>query len=92
MVKEESYLFSQHGDDERKNDNLSIKEVEESLLNGKILEKYKDDKRGESCLVVGFTNAGKPIHVVCGIKDKTLVIITVYIPTSPKFKNPFERG
>lgn len=23
-------------------------------------------ERGESCLIAGFTEAGKPIHVVCG--------------------------
>ncbi len=52
----------------------------------------KDDLRGASCLVVGFTNQGKPIHIVFGTKNEILVIITVYIPTPPKFKNPYERG
>ena len=91
-VKNSDYYFSKHGDDERKNDNLSIAEIEEALLNGRILEAYKDDIRGESCLVVGFTNDAKPIHIVCGTRDEILVIITVYIPTPPKFKNPYERG
>lgn len=48
--------------------------------------------RGESCLLVGFTDAGKPVHVVCGRLGIALVIVTVYIPTPPKFKNPYERG
>ncbi|SJM91615.1 hypothetical protein CRENPOLYSF2_2310008 [Crenothrix polyspora] len=39
-----------------------------------------------------ITDVGIPIHAVCGCMGKTLVIITVYIPTPPKFKNPFERG
>ena len=92
QVETDSYFFSQHGDNERINDNLTIFEVEEALLNGQILEDYKDNKRGESCLVVGFTKSGKPIHIVCGIQNESLVIITVYIPTPPKFKNPYERG
>ena len=91
-VQSEEYFFSRHGDEERKNDNLTIIEVEEAILNGQVLEEYKDDTRGESCLVVGFTNAAKPIHIVCGTTGETLVIITVYIPTPPKFKNPYERG
>jgi hypothetical protein len=91
-VKSGDYFFSKHGDDERKNDNLTILEVEEAILNGIILENYKDDKRGKSCLVVGFTSLGKPIHVVCGVNYENLVIITVYIPTPPKFINPFQRG
>ena len=53
-----------------------------------ILEQYQDAGRGESCLVVGFTEAGKPIHEVCGQRKDTLVIVTVYILGPPKFKNP----
>lgn len=91
-ISKSEYYFSRHGDQERQNDQLTISEVEEVLLNGKILEQYKDTGRGESCLVVGFTNFGKPIHAVCGKMEGNLAIITVYIPTPPKFKNPYERG
>jgi hypothetical protein len=91
-AKSGQYYFSKHGDGERQNDNLTIAEVEEALLTGRILEQYPDTGRGESCLVVGFTKAGKPIHVVCGTRGERMSIVTVYIPTPPKFKNPFERG
>jgi hypothetical protein len=40
----------------------------------------------------GFTKYGKPLHVVCGERKEKLIIITVYIPLPPKFKNPYERG
>lgn len=91
-VGKEEYYYSRHGDQERQNDDLTIVEVEEALLDGKILEQYKDTGRGESCLVVGFTKYGKPIHATCGKRKDTLVIVTVYIPKPPKFKNPYERG
>lgn len=84
--------FSKHAEQERQNDNLMISEVREALINGIILEQYQDTGRGESCLVVGFTNNGKPIHTVCGERNNNLIIITVYIPLPPKFKNPYERG
>lgn len=86
------YYVSRHGDQERQNDNLSFLEIEQSLLNGRILEQYLDTGRGESCLVAGFSDGGKPIHMVCGKRKDTLTIITVYIPTPPKFKNPYERA
>lgn len=41
-----------------------------------------DIGRGESCLIVGFTNSGKPVHVVCGLNENSLVIITVYTGSS----------
>jgi hypothetical protein len=91
-VKRNEYYFSKHGDQERQNDNLTIYEIEEALLAGRVLEQYKDFKRGESCLVVGFTKGGKPIHVVCGRRGNWLVVVTVYIPQPPKFKTPYERG
>ena len=91
-LKQDKYFFSGHADKERMNDNLLISEVEESIMNGSILEAYPDDQRGSSCLVVGFTKEGKPIHSVCGENDDVLIIITVYIPAPPKFVNPYERS
>ncbi|MCI4625625.1 MAG: DUF4258 domain-containing protein [Candidatus Magnetoovum sp. WYHC-5] len=86
------YYFSKHSDQERQNDNLTIREVEEALCRCRILEYYVDTGRGESCLVVGFTGGGKPIHIVCGRREHWLVIITLYVPSLPKFKTPYERG
>jgi hypothetical protein len=91
-VKQTEYYFSKHGDQARQDDNLVLIEVEESLLTGRILEQYPDTGRGESCLVAGFSDGGKPVHTVCGRRGDWLVIITVYIPTPPKFKSPYERG
>ncbi|NUO06512.1 MAG: DUF4258 domain-containing protein [Candidatus Brocadia sinica] len=62
------------------------------MSTSRILEKYENTGRGESCLVAGFTNTGKPIHVVCGERGDWLVLITVYVPSPPKFKTPYERG
>lgn len=91
-VGEETYLYSRHGDQERVNDNLSLDEVEQAMLTGRVLEQYGDTGRGASCLIAGFTHEGKPVHVVCGQMGDRMVIITVYIPIPPKFKTPFERG
>ncbi len=84
-VTEQRYAYSIHADRERQADALTLDEVEEALLNGILLETYEDTGRGESCLVAGFTHEGKPVHVVAGTRQKALVIITVYIPTPPKF-------
>lgn len=91
-VRNNEYYFSRHGDQERQNDNLTVTEIDEALLTGRILEQYQDTGRGESCLIAGFTAAGKPIHIICGMREYWLVIITVYIPRPPKFKTPYERG
>lgn len=90
--KKGEYYFLKHGDHERQNDNLIVAEVEEALLAGRIIEQYDDTVRGDNCLIAGFTEEGKPIHVVCGRRGDWLVVITVYISRPPKFKTPYERG
>lgn len=91
-IKKGQYLFSKHADLERQSDYLKISEIEQAILSGRILENYPDSGRGESCLIAGFTDDGKPVHVVCGERNEKLVMITVYIPSPPKFKNTFEKG
>ncbi|MES0338137.1 MAG: DUF4258 domain-containing protein [Candidatus Magnetobacterium sp. LHC-1] len=91
-VRKNDFYFSKHADMERQSDNLTVREIEEALTAGRILERYGDTGRGESCLVVGVTETGKYIHIVCGQRGDVLVIITVYIPIPPKFKTPYERG
>jgi hypothetical protein len=41
--------------------------------------------------MVGFANE-IPIHVICGWRGEKIALITVYIPTPPKFIDPWTRG
>jgi len=91
-IRADEFYFSRHGDQERQNENLTVAETIEALLVGIALEQYEDTGRGESCLIAGFTRSGVPVHAVCGRRGEYLAIVTVYIPTPPKFKNPYERG
>ena len=91
-IRTETYLYSAHADKERMADNLTLTEIEEAVLSATIIEQYADTGRGASCLVTGFTVLGKPVHIVVGQKGEQAVIITVYIPTPPKFLTPFKRN
>jgi hypothetical protein len=84
-IRADEYIFSQHAETERKNDSLEISDVESAILNGEILENYPDTGRGESCLILGYSRK-KPVHAVCGWnRHQWVVVITVYIPQSPKW-------
>jgi hypothetical protein len=68
-------------------------EIVVAIANGEILENYPKDQKGHSCLVLGYTKEGKTLHAVCGFDPcGTLVIITVYFPELPKWKDPKTRG
>lgn len=85
QIKNGNYLFSDHADDERTKDQLSVGNVEEAILSGKPIEERLDDPRGESRLVAGKTSDGRLVHVVIGLKFGKLVIVTNYLPSEEKW-------
>ncbi len=87
------YEISLHADDERLAEQLTVVEVETALMMCEILEEYPDDPRGHSCLALGFTSEGRPVHVVCGRNNLGhLVWITVYVPMMPKWRDARTRN
>ena len=59
-----------------------MREVEEAIASrSEVIEDYPNDKYGPSCLVLGYTKAGRPLHVQCSYPSRPLVkIITLYEP------------
>ena len=51
--------------------------MEQAILeNAVIIEDYPDDKYGPSCLILGYTKNGRPLHIQCGYSDHFLMKIT----------------
>ena len=93
QVTTENYEFSLHAEHEREDEHILVEELEQSVRSGQLLEDYPDDPRGHSCLVLGFTEAGRAIHSVWGLLPGDRVrVITVYIPLPPKWVDPGTRG
>ena len=81
-IRNQEYDLSIHAHNERQEEQIAIEEIEKVLSKGDIIEKYPNDQRGESCLVAG-TVYKKPLHIVCGIRNDRLLIVTVYRPKQP---------
>ena len=77
------YEFSKHTVDQSLIRNISVDEVEEAISGRcEIIENYPDDKYGPSCLILGFTKAGRPLHLQCSYPSRPLIkIITLYEPS-----------
>jgi len=91
-IESRRYQISLHADDERLADGLMIVEIESVLADCQVIETYPEDPRGEICLALGFVK-NKPVHLVCGRnRAGHLVLITVYIPSMPKWKDPYTRN
>lgn len=81
-IRRRQYEFSKHVLDQSIVRNISLAEIEEAFSNGaELVEDYPDDKYCPSCLLLGFSNAGRPLHLQCSYPSRPLVkIITLYEP------------
>ena len=68
---------------------ITTLEVQQVVERGEIIEHYPEDIRGHSCLVLGFGEDHRPIHVICSPKDEYLAVITAYIPDEKLWRNDF---
>ena len=76
------YEFSRHAVDQSIIRGISVAEVEEAMTTrAEVVEDYPDDKYGPSCLMLGFTMAGRPLHLQCSYPSRPIVkVITLYEP------------
>lgn len=56
------------------------REVELVVRTDDLIENYPEDARGDSCLLLGYCEEGRPVHVVRSPKEDYLAAITVYLP------------
>lgn len=66
-------------------------EVEAVVAMGDLVEDYPEDVRGHSCLLLGFGDGGRPIHVVCSPREDYLAVITAYLPDPSQWSSDFRR-
>ena len=51
------------------------------LRDCELIENYPDDKYGPSCLILGFTEGNRPLHIQCSYPSPPIIeIITLYEP------------
>ena len=94
LVRQRRYKTSHHAEVEREAETITIDAIKAAILNGELLEDYPDDPRGHSCLVLGTAEDGRPLHVVLTILTQIaeVLIITIYVPTLPKWLDPRTRA
>lgn len=84
----QDYEITPHAAAELEDEDIPITEFEASVLSGEILEQYADrgDPRGDSCLILGNTTNGDPLHsVVSRDKMDEMHVVTVYFPKPPEW-------
>ena len=86
------FEFSQHAVDQSIVRHIRVQELREAIAVGEIIEDYPDDKYSPSCLLLGFTQPGRPLHIQVSLAETELVkIITIYEPDPSEWINYSQR-
>jgi hypothetical protein len=87
-VSEGRFEFTEHAVDQSIVRRISMAELRQTFASGEIIEDYPDDKYGPSCLILGYTENQRPIHVQCSHPTRDILkIITVYQPDPSQWIN-----
>ena len=82
LIKSRNIVWTKHCLNRLNQRGILIADVKYAINNGCIIETYGNDYPFPSCLVLGRTISNKKLHIVCGVSQNTLYIITVYYPNT----------
>ncbi|MFZ1474232.1 MAG: DUF4258 domain-containing protein [Anaerolineae bacterium] len=86
IARRQQLFFTDHAVRQMARRAITDQEVTDAILNGEILEDYPDDKYSPSCLILGLTKQGRPLHVQCSAPPRVRVV-TVYQPDPKEWEN-----
>jgi len=89
LLEGNAVKFTQHFKLRIKERNIRFSEVRKALISGKIIEEFPNDQPLPSILILGYAD-NKPLHIVIGIDDYLLWLITVYVPSNELWENDFK--
>jgi hypothetical protein len=70
---------------------ITTTDIRSVIFDGEIIEDYPEDARGHSCLMLGFDEETRAIHLVCSPRDEYLAIITAYLPDEDEWSEDFRQ-
>jgi hypothetical protein len=91
-LRKGQFEFSYHAFKRAVERNISDSEIREFVDNSKIIEDYPYDKYAPSCLLLGFTKLGRPLHLQvtrAETGEGLLKIITMYQPNEEEWINNY---
>jgi len=86
LIKERKVLITDHAWDAIDERGIEVHELVAVLVNGEIIEDYRNDKPCPSYLTLGFVGP-RPIHVLVALCKEHIRIITAYEPNPERWIN-----
>jgi hypothetical protein len=92
-VQSDNWAMTRHARERAGKRRIGDTELVAALAAGEILEDYREDPRGPSALVLGYSENNRAIHAVCALDPSgTLLIVTTYEPEPPYWLDARTRG
>lgn len=85
-IQQRNVIWTKHCLNRINQRDILILDIKTAISNGKIIEYYYDDYPYPSCLIVGKNINGNIMHIVCGIHNNLVYIITAYYPDSNEWE------
>ena len=86
------FEFSRHALKRAVERNIGEQEIRQAGIGASVIEEYPHDKISPSCLLLGFTRTGRPLHIQVSLADTSFVrIVTLYEPRAAEWTNHSRR-
>lgn len=66
---------------------ISVAEVRQVIENGELIEDYPEYVQSHNCLILGYGESNRPIHIVCSPQLEYLAVTTAYLPSEQEWEN-----
>jgi uncharacterized DUF497 family protein len=89
LCHDDTIIITSHASDQLMKRKIKYAHIKMALMDGVIIEEYPAEFPDPRILVLGYIGDGKPLHIVVGVGDWNLRIITAYYPSLDKWENDY---
>ncbi len=86
LVRQGDVVWRDHAMKRLRERGITRDDVRSAIYNGKIIEDRPDDIPTPCCLILGSNVKGKYLHVICGMLDNIVYIISAYYPDPDRWE------
>ena len=86
----DSVFVTDHASGRYRQRGIKARDVKNAVQTGEIIEQYPDDYPFPSCLIVGYDETGKCLHVCMSDEGSASRIITAYYPDEDKWSDDYK--
>ena len=87
LVQDDQYRLTRHARDESRVRQISVRDIEDAIASGQVIETHIDDWDFVCYLIAGERFNGDVIHIACKIVDDVVQVNTVYFPHAHLWKD-----